>query len=46
MRRLMKYLFRLLILLAAAFVAWALLAELPPPVRETVIPLTAPQAQQ
>ncbi len=46
MRRLMKYLFRLLILLAAAFVAWALLADLPAPVRETVVTLPVPQAQQ
>jgi hypothetical protein len=45
MRRLMKYLFRLLVLAAVAFAAWAMIADLPAPVRETVITLPAPQAQ-
>jgi hypothetical protein len=46
MRRLFKYLIRLLVLLVLAFLAWAFLDDLPAPVKETVVTLPAPQAQQ
>jgi len=42
MRRLMKYLFRLAVLVAIGFVAWAMLAELPAPVGEKAVVLPLP----
>ena len=44
MRRLFKYLFRVVIAVAVAFVAYAFLADLPPPTQETEVVLAAPQA--
>ena len=46
MRRLMKYLFRLLILLAIGFAGYAIFAELPAPTGDTVVILPVPQAEK
>ena len=43
MRRIGKYLFRLLLLLAIGFAAYAMFAELPAPTGEKVITLPLPQ---
>ena len=43
MRTLIKYLFRLLILLAVAFVGYAYFSDLPPPTREEVVTLPLPE---
>ncbi len=45
MHRIFKYLFRLLFLLAIAFVAYAMLWDLPPPVVERTVPVPLPQGQ-
>lgn len=46
MRRIGKYLLRLILLLAIGFAAYAMFAELPPPTGETVITLPLPQADK
>ena len=46
MRRIGKYLFRLLLLLAIGFAAYAMFAELPAPTGEKVITLPLPQADR
>ena len=46
MRRIGKYLFRLLLLLAIGFAAYAMFAELPAPTGEKVISLPLPQADR
>ena len=46
MRRIGKYLFRLIVLLAIGFVAYAMVAELPAPTSDTVVTLPLPQASR
>jgi hypothetical protein len=46
MRRISKYLFRLLLLIAVGFVVYALVADLPPPTSERVVSLPLPQTGQ
>ena len=46
MRRIGKYLFRLLLLLAIGFAAYAMFAELPAPTGEKVISLPLPRADR
>jgi hypothetical protein len=46
MRRLFKYLARMLFFVAIGFVAYAIFAELPAPQRETVVQLPAPQVSE
>ncbi len=46
MRRISKYLFRLILLLAIGFAAYAIFAELPAPTGDTVVTLPLPQANQ
>ena len=46
MRRLVKYLFRLLIIAGIGFVAYAIFADLPAPTRDTVLVLPVPQAER
>ena len=46
MRRIGKYLFRLLLLLVIGFAAYAMFAELPAPTGEKVITLPLPQADR
>lgn len=46
MRRLFKYLFRILFFVGIGFVAYAIFADLPPPQRETVVQLPAPAAAE
>ena len=46
MRRITKYLFRLVLLLAIGFAGYAIFAELPEPTGDTVISLTLPQADK
>jgi len=46
MRRISKYLFRLLLLLAIGFVAFAIFADLPAPTGETVVKLPLPPADR
>ncbi len=46
MRRVGKYLFRLSLLLAIAFVAYAMFADLPAPTGDTVVSLPLPQADR
>ena len=43
MRRLFKYLLRLVILLAVAFVGYAYFSELPPPTDEKTVTLPLPE---
>lgn len=43
MRRLFKYLFRLVILLAVAFVGYAYFSDLPAPTQEKAVTLPLPQ---
>lgn len=45
MRRLIKYLFPILIFVAIGFVAYAIFGELPAPVRDTELTLPVPPAQ-
>jgi hypothetical protein len=46
MRRISKYLFRLILLLAIGFAAYAIFAELPAPTGDTVVTLPLPQANR
>ncbi len=46
MRRIGKYLFRLLLLLAIGFAAYAIFADLPAPTGEKVVTLPLPQANR
>lgn len=46
MRRLIKYLFRLAVLLMIAFAGYAIFGELPAPVSETVVTLPVPKGAQ
>ncbi len=46
MRRIGKYLFRLLVLLAIGFVGYAMFADLPAPTGDTVVTLPLPQVSQ
>jgi len=46
MRRLFKYLFRMLFFVGIGFVIYAIFADLPAPQRETVVTLPAPTASQ
>jgi len=46
MRRIGKYLFRLILLLAIGFAAYAIFAELPAPTGDTVVTLPLPQANR
>jgi hypothetical protein len=43
MRRIGKYLFRLIILLAVGFVGYAMFADLPPPTHERTVSLPLPE---
>jgi hypothetical protein len=45
MRRLFKYLFRMLLFVAVGFAAYAFFAELPPPTQDSVVTLQVPQAK-
>lgn len=42
MGRMLKYAFRIAVMAVLAFVGYALIADLPPPTREIVVPLSAP----
>ena len=44
MRRLIKYLVRIAVLLGLGFIAYALLADLPPPTGDTAVVLVSPKA--
>jgi hypothetical protein len=46
MRRIGKYLFRLVVLLAIGFAAYAMFADLPAPTGDTVLPLPLPQVSR
>jgi len=46
MRRIGKYLLRLLLLLAIGFAAYAMFADLPAPTGDTVVTLPLPQANR
>ncbi len=46
MRRIGKYLFRLVLLLAIGFAAYAIFADLPAPTGDTVVTLPLPQADK
>ena len=46
MRRLIKYLFPMLIFVGIGFVAYAIFGDLPAPTRETVLTLPVPQAER
>ncbi len=46
MRRIGKYLFRLIVVLAIGFAAYAMFADLPAPTGDTVITLPLPQADR
>lgn len=46
MRRIVKYLFRLFLLLAIGFVVYAIFADLPVPTGERVITLPMPQVDR
>ena len=46
MRTLLKYLFRLAVLMAIGFVGYAMLAELPPPSRDQSVTVPLPQGAQ
>jgi hypothetical protein len=46
MRRIIKYLFRLLILAAIGFAGYAMIADLPAPTGETVVMLPLPDPNQ
>jgi hypothetical protein len=46
MRRIGKYLFRLILLLAIGFAAYAMFADLPAPTGEKVVPLPLPRANR
>jgi len=46
MRRITKYLFRLILLLAIGFAGYAIFAELPAPTGDTTIALPLPQADK
>jgi hypothetical protein len=46
MRRLFKYLFRMLFFVGIGFVAYAIFADLPPPQSETVVSLPVPAASE
>jgi hypothetical protein len=46
MRRIGKYLFRLIVLLAIGFAAYAIFADLPAPTGDTVVTLPLPQANR
>ena len=46
MRRISKYLFRLFLLLAMGFAAYAIFADLPAPTSETVVKLPLPQGNK
>jgi hypothetical protein len=46
MRRIGKYLLRLIILLAIGFAAYTMFADLPAPTGEKVIPLPLPRADR
>ncbi|HUS54356.1 MAG TPA: hypothetical protein VMY41_10180 [Thermohalobaculum sp.] len=46
MRRLVKYLFQLLILAGIGFVGYAMFADLPAPTRDTVLTLPVPRADR
>ena len=45
MRRIFKYLFRLLFVLGIAFAAYAIFWDLPPPVVERTVPVPLPQGE-
>jgi len=46
MRRIGKYLFRLVLLLAIGFAGYAMFADLPAPTSDTVVTLPLPQANR
>jgi hypothetical protein len=46
MRRISKYLFRLVLLLAIGFAAYATFADLPAPTGQTVVALPLPQGNK
>ncbi len=46
MHRISKYLFRLILLLAIGFAAYAMFADLPAPTGDTVVTLPLPQANR
>ncbi len=46
MRTIGKYLFRLILLLAIGFAAYAIFADLPAPTGDTVVSLPRPQADK
>jgi hypothetical protein len=46
MRRIGKYLFRLIVLLAIGFAAYAIFADLPAPTGDTVVTLPLPEANR
>ena len=46
MRRLFKYLFRILFFVGIGFVAYAMFADLPPPQTETVVQLPVPAVSE
>ena len=46
MRRIGKYLFRLIVLLAIGFAAYAIFADLPAPTGDTMVTLPLPQADR
>jgi len=46
MRRISKYLFRLVLLLAIGFAAYAIFADLPAPTGQTVVVLPLPQGNK
>lgn len=46
MRRIAKYLFRLILLLAIGFVAYAIFADLPAPTGDSVVKLPLPQTEK
>jgi hypothetical protein len=46
MRRLIKYLFPMLVFVGIGFVAYAIFGELPAPIRDTVLTLPVPQAER
>lgn len=46
MRRLIKYLFPMLVFVGIGFVAYAIFGDLPAPTRDTVLSLPVPQAER
>jgi hypothetical protein len=46
MRRLIKYLFPMLLFVGVGFVAYAIFGDLPAPTHDTVVTLPVPQAER